>query len=310
MAIKIATRAKSPITIEDFVLYLKSSRAVESFREGRYLSPMLRATATELCALARNKSHILAIVINQLKHIDHFQLRNNGQPQSFVLYHTPQYILRLMLWLPAGHQARSVPFSYDVAHDHAFDLMTVGFFGPGYRTSLYEYNYREFSQQRNGQVRLDYKREMTLREHEVIYYFANKDVHTQHEPTSLSASLNLIILRPAPHPRQTVFDLQPEALPSKVCWCQPRFNSMQKLISQRSIFCALATHGNQRSKALIEHIANCHEAEEAQALAWLALLRSAEYVDSNTLQMNKSSFVKNLLRQENLLPGGNNHAHL
>ncbi|PVF10538.1 hypothetical protein DBO95_30145, partial [Yersinia pestis] len=88
--------------------------------------------------------------------------------------------------IPPGHQASAIPFSYKVAHDHAFDLMTVGFFGPGYRTSLYEFDYNEPIQRTDGLTQLSYKGEMYLRENEVIYYFANKDVHIQHEPESLS----------------------------------------------------------------------------------------------------------------------------
>lgn len=69
---------------------------------------------------------------------------------------------------------------------------------------------------------------MYLRENEVIYYFANKDVHIQHEPESLSVSLNLIINKPDASARQTVFDIESTDEGSNLCWGKPHFNSIEK----------------------------------------------------------------------------------
>lgn len=62
-----------------------------------------------------------------------------------------------MLWIPTRTSGQRYSFSYKVAHDHAFDLMTVGFFGPGYRTSLYEFDYNEPIQRTDGLTQLSYK---------------------------------------------------------------------------------------------------------------------------------------------------------
>ncbi|MDL4454760.1 hypothetical protein QRZ34_27375 [Klebsiella michiganensis] len=127
MAIKISSEKMTPITLNDFVLYLETSGAIETLSNSVSSPSIMSATAMQLRALAANKAHILSFVVNELEKSEHFQQQNNDQPQSFVLHRTPLYTIRLMLWIPSGHQAKSIPFSYEVAHDHVFDLMTVGF---------------------------------------------------------------------------------------------------------------------------------------------------------------------------------------
>ncbi len=228
MAVKVDVKENTLITLNEFVSFLETSGTIEKLRNSIYSSEVMSCVATQLRALAANKAHIFSIIIEELEKTDHFQSQNYGQAQGFVLYTTPWYTIRLMLWIPPGHQASAIPFSYKVAHDHAFDLMTVGFFGPGYRTSLYEFDYNEPIQRTDGLTQLSYKGEMYLRENEVIYYFANKDVHIQHEPESLSVSLNLIINKPDASARQTVFDIESTDEGSNLCWGKPHFNSIEK----------------------------------------------------------------------------------
>lgn len=303
MAVKVDVKENTLITLNEFVSFLETSGTIEKLRNSIYSSEVMSCVATQLRALAANKAHIFSIIIEELEKTDHFQSQNYGQAQGFVLYTTPWYTIRLMLWIPPGHQASAIPFSYKVAHDHAFDLMTVGFFGPGYRTSLYEFDYNEPIQRTDGLTQLSYKGEMYLRENEVIYYFANKDVHIQHEPESLSVSLNLIINKPDASARQTVFDIESTDEGSNLCWGKPHFNSIEKIASQRSIFSALSTHGNMRSKKAIEKIAHNHKADEVRALSWVAMLRANDTVLSDVLTLEKSHYVRRVLAEINMAQG-------
>lgn len=277
MAIKIEADEFSPITLNEFVDYLEYSQVIKRLADSLYDDSDMRSLATRLKSLAKNKDHLLDRITSELNIPERFQVSNNGQSQGFILYRAPDftYTLRLMLWIPSGHQARPVPFSYEGAHDHAFDLMTVGFFGPGYRTSLYSFNYEDTIQHSDGLTQLNYLGDMYLKESDIIYYFANKDVHVQHPPESLSVSLNLIITKPDATVRQTVFDLE-EPHDNDVVLGRARFNSPYKLGNQRSIFSILSSYGNERSLQAILEIARHHELDEVRALAWVALLcRSA-----------------------------------
>ncbi|PSH12430.1 hypothetical protein B7R74_20310 [Yersinia pseudotuberculosis] len=303
MAVKVKTKENSSLTLKEFILFLETSGNLEKLRNSIYSSEVMSDTASQLRALAASKEHILSIIIKDLENTDHFQPQNYEQTQGFVLHSTPYYTIRLMLWIPPEHQAGTVPLSYNIAHDHTVDLMTVGFFGPGYRTSLYEFDYNEPIQRTDGLTRLDYKGEMYLRENEVIYYFANKDVHIQHEPESLSVSLNLVISKPDTSVRQTIFDIKPIDGDGNLWWGNPRFNSIDKIISQRSIFSALLTHGNMRTKKAIKHIAQNHEADEARALSWVAILHNDNTELNNVLTLEESPYVKRVLAGLNLDQG-------
>lgn len=297
MTIKLNAREYASSTMDGFVHFLETDGVIGRLRNSKYDIDDMNCLAARLYALAASKDNLLNHIIAELEEPTRFQIRNNGQSQGFILYRTPYYTIRLMIWIPAGPQAKPTPFSYESAHDHAFDLMSVGFFGPGYRTSLYSFDYNDPIRSVDGLTRLDYKGDEYLREGEVIYYFANQDVHVQHAPISLSASLNLIIVKPNSAARQTVFDLQEDSSSGNVAWGKPRFNSQSRLVGQRSIFSVLSMHGNARSRLAMAKIARDHELEEVKALAWAALLQG-KFSDPHLhaeLAEEKSTFVKNIV---------------
>lgn len=305
MAIKIPTLEQTPVTLDEFIRFLETSPIVDKLRHSNYDISEMQQIATWLRALAANKEHLLAMVATELSLLTHFQVLNTGQSQGFILHRTPYYTIRLMVWIPSGHQARSIPFSYDSAHDHAFDLMSAGFFGPGYRTSLYSFDYEAPAYRADGLTRLDYKGDTHLKEGEVIYYYANKDVHTQHAPASLSASLNLIIVKSSVAARQTIFDLEDSA-DKTVKWGRPRFNSLSKLSTQRSIFSVLSKHGNARSRNIITKIARDHELDEVRTLAWAGLLgyHDLDPAWAEALKEEKSRYVRNIVNNYQSMHAG------
>ncbi|MFK0380258.1 hypothetical protein [Pandoraea sp. NPDC090278] len=298
MAIKIDTLKRAPVTVQEYIAFLESSHIIEQFRKSIYDREVMCLAASWLRSLAENKTHLLAIIADELASSTEFQARNFGQSQSFVIHRTADYTIRIMLWIPDGHQAKAIPFSYENAHDHAFDLMSTGFFGPGYRTSLFTFDYDDPVHRVDGLTRLAYHGDTHLREGEVIYYFANRDVHVQHLPESLSASLNLIVVKPDASVRQTVFDL--DGPPDNgIAWGKPRYNSARKLRTQRSIFAALAAHGNARSRDALTRIARSHELEEVRALAWIALLNGLNPNPAwfGEIATEKSSYIKKVVAE-------------
>lgn len=86
------------------------------------------------------------------------------------------------------------------------------------------------------------------------------------------------------------------------------FNSIEKIASQRSIFSALSTHGNMRSKKAIEKIAHNHKADEVRALSWVAMLRANDTVLSDVLTLEKSHYVRRVLAEINMAQGETSNA--
>ena len=274
MAIKISTLEQPPVTVDELVSFLDNSPYIERFRHSVYDSKDMQVAASWLRALASAKTCLVARIMAELDDPQTFQVSNPGQAQSFLLHPGEYYTLRLMLWAPSEKKVLA-PLSYGFVHDHDFDLMSAGVYGPGYRTSLYQFDYDEPAHQHQGLARLNYQGEAGLKEGETIYYFASKDVHRQYSPVSLSVSvsLNLLIRKPDAGIRQTVFDLSgpPE---NGIVLGRARYNSQDKLNSQKSILAVLARLENARSRDIILQIARSHDSEEVRALAWASLLNS------------------------------------
>lgn len=73
--------------------------------------------------------------------------------------------------------------------------MTVGYYGPGYETELYQYNPKEVNGYVGETVELEHLGRTKLPNGRVMVYREKVDVHTQFPPAQLSVSLNLMVTR-------------------------------------------------------------------------------------------------------------------
>jgi len=112
-----------------------------------------------------------------------------------------QFFLRANIWPSAEeHVVRAsgeAPFYFDVPHDHNFSFLTLGYFGPGYWSDYYEYNFEEVAGYAGEPVDLRFVERSRLSEGKILLYRAHRDVHVQHPADALSVSLN--IMHMAPH---------------------------------------------------------------------------------------------------------------
>jgi len=50
-------------------------------------------------------------------------------------------LIRANIWKPISSLEASIGgFLYDICHDHNFDILTIGYAGPGYKARTYEYS--------------------------------------------------------------------------------------------------------------------------------------------------------------------------
>lgn len=88
-------------------------------------------------------------------------------------------------------------FVYGIPHDHNFDFLTVGYFGPGYRSDYYEYDYEAVTGRCGEKAGLRFTERSALSPGKLMHYRAHHDVHRQLPPESLSVSLNVVAADPA-----------------------------------------------------------------------------------------------------------------
>lgn len=153
--------------------------------------------------LGNNTTFLGDILVQNLtqRHRDEAQGQSYG-PQSLVLSdHRGDCFLRANIWPGAEDRVllasgRS-PFLYDMPHDHNFHFLTLGYFGPGYWSDYYEYEYAEVAGYRGEPVRLTPKGRQRLEPGKLMLYRAHRDVHRQLPADALSVSLNIMHANPA-----------------------------------------------------------------------------------------------------------------
>jgi hypothetical protein len=107
-----------------------------------------------------------------------------------------EFFLRANVWPSAGeHMFRASgggAFVYELPHDHNFDFLTVGYFGPGYWSDYYEYDYEAVAGAVGEPAGLRFVERSRLEPGKLMHYRAHRDVHSQLPPDALSVSLNVM----------------------------------------------------------------------------------------------------------------------
>ena len=97
---------------------------------------------------------------------------------------------------PDEHMLRAsggTSFVYGLPHDHNFSFLTLGYFGPGYWSDYYEYDYGAVIGYAGEAVpSLRFIERSRLEEGKLMLYRAHHDVHAQLPADSLSVSLNIM----------------------------------------------------------------------------------------------------------------------
>jgi len=110
------------------------------------------------------------------------------------------FFLRANIWPSAqDHVLQSSGahnFSYHAPHDHNFDFLTLGYFGPGYSSDYWEYDHDAAAGYRGETAGLRFVERATLDPGKLMLYRAHLDVHSQLPPASISVSLNIMSIDP------------------------------------------------------------------------------------------------------------------
>ena len=156
------------------------------------------ATAPLLKRLGNNRTFVVQHLNEKLK-----LWPANALPfysvQSSILASDGPASVRMNIWptIASDERRRRVQsnvYSYFDTHDHNFTFMTVGYFGPGYGTRLYEYDPSQVVGYPGEKVDIRFLEETTLPVGKVMLYRPGCDIHTQLPPSEFSMSLNLMVM--------------------------------------------------------------------------------------------------------------------
>lgn len=168
----------------------------EGFRP--YEEESLLHGAKWLRRLGNNRTFLGDMMLEELKAgVDVAEDASSYGPQVVMLSALGrEYYMRANFWPSADeHMFRasgSSAFSYELPHDHNFDFLTVGYFGPGYASDYYEYDYDQVAGVIGEKAGLRFVERSTLDPGKLMHYRAHLDVHSQLPPESLSVSINIM----------------------------------------------------------------------------------------------------------------------
>ena len=158
----------------------------------------LLGAARWLRKLGNNRDFLAETMLDELKHSAGGEEDASSYGAQVVMLSPlgAEFFLRANFWpgrqdhmfRASGHSA----FSYELPHDHNFDFLTVGYFGPGYDSDYYEYDYEAVEGVIGETAGLRFIERATLDPGKLMHYRAHVDVHSQLPPESLSVSVNVM----------------------------------------------------------------------------------------------------------------------
>ena len=157
----------------------------------------LASCAPAMRALANNRRFVLQAFHQELKAFWSGSRKNEHQPQSIQIHNSADFYIRANIWLPIVGGSRTETFqkrlyAYDLPHDHNFNFLTVGYFGEGYTTDIYEYRYEDCIGYLDEASGANFLGRYRLEPGRVMLYRSGRDVHVQYAPETVSVSVNLM----------------------------------------------------------------------------------------------------------------------
>ncbi|MDB5977323.1 MAG: hypothetical protein JWR07_4083 [Nevskia sp.] len=261
MALVLQVDNSKIATLGDFVEFVRSGVDLTDTDSIASAAPMLRSLAND---------HTL--VVDHLNRLVKERFRKQAVPsaQVVVLAAAPGFYVRANIWpsnadVAAGRVYQD-QFAYNVAHDHNYNFLTVGYYGPGYVTDLYEYDFEKIEGFPGEKVDLRFVETLHFKTGMVMLYRASKDVHLQHPPNDLSLTLNLLVAPDTVRLRdQYYFDLEKSTL----------LNFPNELNSSMrgSLLRIAAQLGDGNTEELLHDLAARHPCRRTRLAAYEALVQ-------------------------------------
>lgn len=149
--------------------------------------------------LGNDRDFLGDVLIDELARRHRDDVLDNSYGPQVVMLAPPrgQFFIRANIWpSEQDYMVRASggsSFVLGLPHDHNFNFLTLGYFGPGYWSDYYEYDYAEVAGYRGEPVpSLRFVERSRLEPGKLMLYRAHLDVHAQLPADSLSVSLNIM----------------------------------------------------------------------------------------------------------------------
>lgn len=149
--------------------------------------------------LGNDKQFLGDVLVAELAQRHREDVLDNSYGPQVVMLAPPNgnFFIRANIWPSTSeHMLRAsggTSFVYGLPHDHNFSFLTLGYFGPGYWSDYYEYDYGAVIGHSGEAVpSLRFVERSRLEEGKLMLYRAHRDVHAQHPADALSVSLNIM----------------------------------------------------------------------------------------------------------------------
>lgn len=159
----------------------------------------LAHSALWLRRLGNDREFLGDILIDELAQRHREDLSDHAYGPQVIMLAPPngQFFIRANIWPSADeYMVRASggdSFVLGLPHDHNFSFLTLGYFGPGYWSDYYEFDYEAVTGWRGEPVpSLRFIERSRLEPGKLMLYRAHVDVHAQGAADALSVSLNVM----------------------------------------------------------------------------------------------------------------------
>lgn len=228
MAIILNCDDLSSIGLDDLTQSLEHDFKMQEDEHLVECAPLLRR-------LGNNRTFLSFFIASQLQKGAPVASTLSRFPEpALELYNGKDFLVRAVFWFPPSMfplsrrwQAQSL--SYLNAHDHEHSFLTIGYYGPGYVTRLFEYDPTSVRGVPGEHVELNERASQSVSEGKMMVYQESSDVHIQSHPEEFSITLNVALKVRHYRKPQTIFDLNTNAITSTVTSEKTYYDSLLRI---------------------------------------------------------------------------------
>ena len=269
MSIVLKLDNEDRLSLREFIDHLETTFDLEEADSLIGVAPYFRALANDPDLIAYHFNTEIQYVLNAKN-----ERRRVSSP--LIIASAPNYCLQAKIWMPdaqadALRAAPGLAAGVRHAHNHNFNVMTIGYFGPGHTADLYTFTPKESSGQVGDRVDLRFTERVRVKKNCAVICRDTVDAHAHVAPEALSISMSLSIFGDNTQiVDRFVFDLQASAICGYVDTAD---------VHRRASIVRLAGEvGNEQTLDLFDALVRrspCHRVREA-ALTATARLTSID----------------------------------
>jgi hypothetical protein len=262
VAVWLTDESQGVVSLAEFMAYVEHEVELEA-PDG------ILAAASMFRALAKDRSLVVDQINEEIRNLSN---REVPPPQVAFEARGRGFTVRASLWPSAADTASGrvyeSDFSHHLAHDHNYDFLTMGYYGPGCTSEIYRYDPASIEGYVGEVVNLEFAERAHLGPGQMMFYRRHRDVHVQLPPADLSITLNLLVW--PSHPEACTdryyFDLGTQPLAAF-----PREADSSRRISLMNM---AARIGDAETRELIEGLATQHPCARTRLGAYQCLTQT------------------------------------